>query len=977
MTFSTTTVATLVIGYLGAIAVLSRVSANSPKLSALSQGPIIYMLSLSTMVSGWIYFGVTDLAFRYGYGALTFCFGISAAFLFANIAIAPLAQLARRFQIATIADLFVFRYHSQAAGALVTLLQMVASVILIAAQLIVLSDVAEILTLDMDKTYTPNAIDFSFGDFITLVYAAIIGAIGCTYGANWDRYSLSNVLALEAIIKLIAILAVGFVAVFVVFNGLDGIDAWLTEYPDNQAMLYKPSSGEDSNILLFLFFAATLSVPQCFNIHQVNAPIQQTTNFISWSFPFYLLVMALPIFPILWAGFELNVPLPAQYFALGIPMALDWDWLVIVVLLGGLAAISGATLTFTLSLTTTLLNHWLIPLSNFQERDLYRQLRWMRRALILMILLAGYIVYLSTKHHHTLIELGLMALIGPLQLLPGIIAISFWHRGNRKGLIAGLFAGASIWLSCVVAPLLMGWDSFTLPIIEQQIPIGIEKWSLYAILSLSLNSILFYLISRFSEVSADERYSADICTEDELSYPMRTVLDVYSAEEFIPRLAIRLGQKTAETEVNRALSELGMTLGEKRPFALRQLREQIEANLSGLMGTTVAGELLDRYVPFLLPEGKGSADINLIESRLHTFRHYLTGLAGELNNLRLYHRNTLEELPMAVCSVGLDREILMWNRAMVLLTGIETNDVVGSLINDIPAPWNRLLTGFMEGDINHVHGKEVSLDKDIRWLNLHRSTIPDPATQEINSHVLMLEDCTETQRLEKKLIHSERLASVGRLAAGVAHEIGNPVTGIACLAQNLKYESSDPEISQYSADILSQTDRISAIVQSLMSFSHSDQHSTLKKASVSVFDCADEAIGLLSLQKDRQEVRFINQCPKDLHVKAHFQQLIQVFINLLSNARDASQQGDPITVNGYEDNTQVIITVTDCGSGIPADKIDQIMEPFVTTKDIGQGTGLGLSLSYSIIENHGGSISVKSPAPNQQNGCEFKIKLPI
>ena len=159
-----------------------------------------------------------------------------------------------------------------------------------------------------------------------------------------------------------------------------------------------------------------------------------------------------------------------------------------------------------------------------------------------------------------------------------------------------------------------------------------------------------------------------------------------SPDEIIERLSSRIGASTARNEVDRALQRLALPPNESRPYALRRLRDEIEANLSGLMGISMASEILDRLVPYRLPETSVATDINLIESRLTQARDQFTGLTAELNNLRLYHRRTLEELPLATFSIGLDMEILMWNHAMAKLTGIESDRVTGSHLRDVAAP---------------------------------------------------------------------------------------------------------------------------------------------------------------------------------------------------------------------------------------------------------------------------------------------------
>jgi signal transduction histidine kinase len=410
---------------------------------------------------------------------------------------------------------------------------------------------------------------------------------------------------------------------------------------------------------------------------------------------------------------------------------------------------------------------------------------------------------------------------------------------------------------------------------------------------------------------------------------------------------------------------------------LRRLRDQIEGNLSSLMGIHVASEIMDKCIPHSTVETQTTVDINLIESRLAEYRNHLTGMAAELNTLRLYHRKTLEELPMAVCSLGRDMEVLMWNRAMSELTRTPGEDVTGSHLEDIPEPWCSLLIDFSQSKEPHFYRREIELNKRPHWISLHKANIEGPITAGVYDQVMLLEDVTETQLLEQELVHSERLASVGRLAAGVAHEIGNPITGIACLAQNLKYDSSDPEVLETAAQILSQTDRVGRIVQSLVSFSHAGHASKTEFEAVSIRDCANEAIHLLSLQKEKTQVLFCNDIPKTAIVAADAQRIIQVFINLLSNARDASPPQGRVMLESNEDEDSVTVSVTDEGHGIPPELVERILEPFFTTKEPGEGTGLGLAMVYSIIEDHSGHMDIISPAdPVHNRGARFVITLP-
>src|SRR5690606_31259256 len=391
-------------------------------------------------------------------------------------------------------------------------------------------------------------------------------------------------------------------------------------------------------------------------------PLMRNSHTVTWAFPLFLLLMALPIFPILWAGFELAVPLPAQYFTLGVPILLESRGLTVLAFLGGLSAATGAMVVITLALATMVMNHWLLPSFRLRARhDIYRQLLWLRRVLIAAIFLGGYLFYWVLDSRYSLTNLAFMAFIETLQFLPGTFAVVFWTKGNRRGMITGLSVGTIIWALGLLIPALTGLQSIAVPFSDSAIPVGNEYWSQVTLLSLGLNTLCFVVVSLLTTQTEDERYSAVLCAADDLSHPVRQALYVHAAADFKSRLASPLGKVTANREVEIALQELNLSINERRPAALRRLRDRIEGNLSSLMGIHVASEIMDKHLPFQIASTQESIDINLMESRLAQYRDNLTGMAAELNNLRLYHRKTLEELPMAVCSLGRDTEILMWN----------------------------------------------------------------------------------------------------------------------------------------------------------------------------------------------------------------------------------------------------------------------------------------------------------------------------
>jgi len=239
--------------------------------------------------------------------------------------------------------------------------------------------------------------------------------------------------------------------------------------------------------------------------------------------------------------------------------------------------------------------------------------------------------------------------------------------------------------------------------------------------------------------------------------------------------------------------------------------------------------------------------------------------------------------------------------------------------------------------------------------------------------VILVEDLTETHMLEAELAHSERLAMIGRLAAGVAHEIGNPVTGIACLAQIIRDEEPNPDTLKSVEEILEQTKRVSVIMRSLVEFSHSG-HDDSDRAEIELVRCIDDAVRLVTLSGRGKEVNCENHCPDNLTVYGDRQRLVQVFVNVLSNAIDASPPQSVVQIHAVNNDDMVTIQIRDRGHGIPADKLEEIFEPFFTTKQPGEGTGLGLSLVYNIVKEHGGDINVVSEV---DHGTVVSIRLPV
>jgi len=241
----------------------------------------------------------------------------------------------------------------------------------------------------------------------------------------------------------------------------------------------------------------------------------------------------------------------------------------------------------------------------------------------------------------------------------------------------------------------------------------------------------------------------------------------------------------------------------------------------------------------------------------------------------------------------------------------------------------------------------------------------------------------ERLAIEAHLRQSQKLESIGTLASGIAHEINNPLTGIINYADLVAARIEDRKLREYAEGITREGKRVAEIVRSLLSFSRQD---TAEYRPERVDRLVEASLRLLGASLRRDQIDIVEDLPDDLpSVWCRGQQIEQVLINLLSNARDALNirfpghhedktiriTGGRIDVKGAE---WVRITVEDAGAGIPEEILERIFDPFFTTKPRNEGTGLGLSVSYGIVKEHRGELSVES---SEDGGARFHIDLPV
>ena len=944
--------------------------------------PAIYTLSLGAYAGAWALFGAMDLAQTNGYIFLAYYFGASAVLIFAPLVLQPLLNLSNTYRLNSLADLLSFRYNSQWAGFFATVCILVSILPLMAMQINTVAESAMFLTLK--DVYHPAKAADETQHFLSLSFCVAVAIFSLVFGSRQtDKQSRHEGLvvatAFQSMIKLSIFLILGAAAMFLVFNSPMELESWLLAQPGNLQQLNESLISNNARTLTLIFFAATLAMPHMYHLAITEKPTAKALNVASWAFPLYMLFLSLPILPILWAGQATGLEHPAHFYSLALGSLTYYPILGILAFICALAASSASLIIITVAMSSMCINHLFLPFYKLDtSNNIYRWLITVKRIVITMLMILAYGLYLWMSDAENLHNFGYASFTAAFQFLPGILAVLYWPRANRLGFLAGLAAGFSAWFMSICLPMVSPDALGLLPILDQLFNLnGDSYWTVAAVASLGINMAFFGIISTLFESDSEQQYIAAICSQDNLSRPTRQQLNLHSIEDFVAALGQAIGATTAKREVMHAIEELKMHENETRPFALRLLRRQIESNLSGLFGPTVARQMVAQYLPFHQnTDTRANTDIGLIEHRLENHKSNLSGLASELDELRRYHRQTIENLPIGVCSLGADNEILLWNKTIEQLTGISTESSLGSQLSTLAPPWNECLQNLLNSTEEHQHKQQLSINGQQRWFTLHKTDATD--ANKSNTRTILLEEVTSIALLEQELLHSERLASIGRLAAGVAHEIGNPITGIACLAQNLKYDSDSPAIHEAAKDILEQTQRVTRIVQSLVTFSHSGTHGkSAQHEVVNCYLCADDAVHLLSLEQKQLTDNVLNQIDSKHTINGDSQRILQVFINLIKNAMDAGGENTQIQLSSIENENTIEILITDDGPGIPKDEQEKVFEPFFTTKDPGEGTGLGLAMVYSIIEEHHGHIEITSPVwPDENRGCRFTLQFP-
>ncbi len=394
------------------------------------------------------------------------------------------------------------------------------------------------------------------------------------------------------------------------------------------------------------------------------------------------------------------------------------------------------------------------------------------------------------------------------------------------------------------------------------------------------------------------------------------------------------------------------------------------------LGRKESGGPLSSEDMTLLGAVAGQAATALENGRLY---RRLEQKAGELDSMRQFSENIIESLGDGLAVLDLDDRIIRWNAGFERLYGVPRAEAIGRSLDEVFDGdfVERLSAARAERPAGAQLYRVPLLSRhaERRRLRVKAATAPLlTRTGQISGTIMIAVDGTARVQLEEQLQLSEKMASIGLLAAGVAHEVNTPLTGISSFTQMLLEDADkeDPR-TRLLEKIERQTFRAARIVNGLLNLARPGRTDT--NGPVDVNTVIADVLVLLEHQLEAGNIKVRRELANPGVVVQGIEfKMQQVFLNLFLNARDAMPSGGWLTVRSRSEGGSAVVEVSDTGSGILPEHLSRIYDPFFTTKAAGQGTGLGLSVTYGVVQEHQGTIECTS---GRGHGTRFTLTLPL
>ncbi len=941
--------------------------------------PYVYALSMAVYCTSWTFYGSVGKAATSGLSFLTIYLGPTLMASLWWVLLRKIIVIAKQNRITTISDFVGSRYgNSIFLSALVAVVAVVGITPYLGLQIKAIMRTFIILAGETRGSAAA-------GWVITL----ILGIFAIIFGArrldSSERHEgLIFAIAFESIVKLIAFLLVGVFVTFQLFHGFTDIFDKIKDSPYGDLLFLGGGTSVSYNewlSLLFLSMMAIMFLPRQFHVAVVENSDVSHVSKAMWLFPLYLFLINIFVMPVAFGGLLLGgSQADADNFVLTIPLGQREYMLALVVFIGGFSAATGMIIVESLALSTMVMNNLVMPaIFRFNEMKGFPTIILnIKRIIILACVFLGYFFATSIGEFYSLVDIGLKSFEAVTIFAPSIILGLYWKRGNKAGAAAGILAGFTIWFYTLLMPALLKSGilqekGFFEQLLNSEIVNphalfglrGLDKWSHSLFWGLLFNVLFYVGVSIFTRQGREEERQS-LMFVDSFSPKIVPAKGTYGIRQIEDILGQYIGRKEAREMVDHFVARHGIKRNSISGGDLIRLRDEAERVLSGALGSAIATIIFEDKLTLTERErGEISSSIKQMTDTLRLSRQELAEANRNLAYLKEFSENIIESAPAGIVTIDASLLVRYWNKEMETTTGIKRSDAFERPITNL-LPWfNREL-------LLQNEQREMTVETPfLQSFKISISPFKDPS----GGYVVIIEDITEKKKMEEKLLQTSKLASIGKLTAGISHEIGNPLASISSLVQEMRsLELSSKDDHEFTMESLktihSHIERIAKIVRSLGDFA---RISSAEKTPSNIPEILDRTINLVKYDKRFKNIQLVTDIGDIPSLKVNPDKIQQVFLNLILNALDAMPDGGKLHVSMERRDSFVEMVFSDSGAGMDESVLDRIFDPFFTTKTPGRGTGLGLSICYGIIREHSGTITVKS---RRGEGTAFVIRLP-
>jgi PAS domain S-box-containing protein len=943
-----------------------------------------YVLAVSVYCTAWTFYGSVGLAATRGLEFLTIYLGPALIALLWPTVLRKLVRVAKEQRITTISDFIASRHGKSAPlGTLVAVLVVCGMIPYIALQLKAVSGslrmmIGEAAWLEARA----RAADPTLVITVTLaLFTIFFGARSLDF--TRQQTGLMTAVAVESIVKLLAFMLVGAWVTWGLYDGFGDIFGRIAADPASMRLvgLDVPPAASYMRwtVMLVISMAAVMLLPRQFHVLVAQNPRERDVQTAAWAFPLYLLAINLFVLPVAFAGLLQFGPdrSAADSFILALPLAADASFIAVVVFLGGFSAATAMIVVDSLALSKMLSNDVVLPF--LLRRRRFDEVYWAglasTRLGIIVVLLLGYGWARIEAGHLLLVEMGLLSFIAVAQCAPAVLLGLYWRRGNRAGAFWSISAGFALWGYTLIVPALVREGVLSVAWLTEG-PLGLAWLRPNALLglegldiishgvfwSLFVNVAVYLLVSVATTQDADERSQAAAFVGGAVAEPPRTpaILSVSELERL-------LHLYVPEREAGAILREL---LGGKAPRELGvpellDLRIRLERVLAASLGGVAAHYIIEDRFSISKEEAE-----QLVASFLNMQR--------SLGKSERLLASVVESVDDCILTTDDEGRLITLNAAGQRLLGVSLARARTLTYLDVLCEEDRRRVGpAIQQAVSRgrawrggVHG--LGQGGRVFPAHLAMACVFD-ARRTVIGAVGVLRDLTEQTATQQRLIQREKLASLGEMAAGVAHEIRNPLGGIKMATRLLASgEFQGHRIPQEMAQsIVSGIVEIERIVADLLEYARDTRLDLGRYPLERILTPAIEAL-------DEPERRRVTVAPSGdgaggVVATVDGPRLRQVFANVLRNALEATERVSAPRVEvatGWR-GTAAVVTVSDNGPGMDAAQREQVFRPFFTTKPT--GTGLGMAIVKKIMDLHGGEIEIDS-APGR--GTTVRLVIP-